>query len=140
MAKDMYHDLVKEALIAEGWTITDDPYKVSVDTKWEIDLGAEKLIGAEKEDRKIAVEVKSFLAPSFSYEFHGVIGQYFNYIINLERFDKERVLYLAIPLDIWNTKFQKEAIQYSINQMKANIIVYDVETEKIEKWIPYNQK
>lgn len=139
MAKDTYHNLVKEALIAEGWTITDDPYYIK-DTKWEIDLGAEKLIGAEKDKTKIAVEVKSFLAPSFAYEFHGVIGQYFNYIVNLERFDKQRVLYLAIPLDIWNTKFQEEYIHYSISQMKANIIVYNVETEKIEKWIPYNQK
>ena len=87
MAKDTYHNLMKEALIVDGWTITDDPYYIE-DIKWEIDLGAEKLIGAERGKTKIAVEVKSFLAPSFSYEFHGVIGQYFNYIINLERFDK----------------------------------------------------
>ena len=26
MAKDIYHNLVKQALINEGWTITHDPY------------------------------------------------------------------------------------------------------------------
>jgi len=89
MAKDKYHYLVKEVLIAEGWTITHDPYPLDEwDPNWEVDLGAEKVIAAEKGKEKIAVEIKSILAPSFSYEFHGVIGQYFNYIINLERFDE----------------------------------------------------
>jgi hypothetical protein len=26
MAKDIYHALVKTALVKDGWTITDDPY------------------------------------------------------------------------------------------------------------------
>ncbi len=26
MARDLYQDVVKTALIADGWTITDDPY------------------------------------------------------------------------------------------------------------------
>ncbi len=30
MAKDIYHDLVKKALENEGWTITHDPYYLSV--------------------------------------------------------------------------------------------------------------
>ena len=59
MAKDLYHILVKEALIKEGWTITHDPYPLrDWDPDWEIDLGAEKIIGAEKENQKIAVEVR----------------------------------------------------------------------------------
>ena len=53
MAKDIYHNLVKEALIAEGWTITHDPYSFKEwDPGWEIDLGAQKIIGAEKENQK----------------------------------------------------------------------------------------
>jgi XisH protein len=27
MAKDIYHNLVKEALQNDGWTVTHDPYK-----------------------------------------------------------------------------------------------------------------
>ena len=62
MARDKYHDHVKEALIKEGWKITHDPYKIKVGgRKAQIDLGAEKLIAAEKENELIAVEVKSFL-------------------------------------------------------------------------------
>ena len=62
MAKDKYHEHVKEALIKDGGTITNDPYYLNLGkVKYEIDLGAEKLIGATKENQKILVEVKSFL-------------------------------------------------------------------------------
>ncbi len=27
-AKDIYHDVVKQALIKDGWTITDDPLRL----------------------------------------------------------------------------------------------------------------
>lgn len=58
---DIYHDLVKTALQAEGWIITHDPYPLSAGgTELYIDLGARKLIAAVKQNRKIAVEVKSF--------------------------------------------------------------------------------
>jgi hypothetical protein len=64
-ARDRYHDQVKNALIKDGWTITDDPLHVKWGRKdMYVDLGAERLLAAEKGERKIAVEVKSFLGPS----------------------------------------------------------------------------
>lgn len=136
MAKDIYHKLVKEALVKEGWTITHDPYPMEQwDPEWEIDLGAEKIIGAEKENRKIAVEVKSFLAASFAYEFHQALGQYVNYLLGLSQIDKDRVLYLAVPLDVWETEFQRKGIQFSLNKMNMKVIVYDVQSKQIERWI-----
>jgi hypothetical protein len=44
-----------------------------------IDLGAERLIAAEQAGRKIAVEVKSFLAPSRISEFYVALGQFLTY-------------------------------------------------------------
>ena len=68
---DIYHDLVKTALQAEGWTITHDPYFLSAGgTELYIDLGAEKLIAAVKQNQKIAVEVKSFTGKSQITEFY----------------------------------------------------------------------
>ena len=69
-AKDIYHDTVKNALIKDGWTITADPYGL----KWGkddlyVDMAAEKLIVAEKNEKKIAVEVKSFIGRSKMYDF-----------------------------------------------------------------------
>ena len=49
-ARDFYHDVVKSALIADGWTITDDPLKLHVGKKdLFVDLGAERLLAADKE-------------------------------------------------------------------------------------------
>lgn len=65
MARDVFHDQVKEALTKDGWEITHDPYPLThLKRKMEIDLGAEKIIAAEKDSVKIAVEIKSFLSHS----------------------------------------------------------------------------
>lgn len=65
MARDKIHEIVKTALIDDGWTITDDPLILLPDEEGvAVDLGAEKLIAAEKGIEKIAVEVKSFSQPS----------------------------------------------------------------------------
>ena len=62
--KDVYHETVVEALRADGWTITADPLLLAYGGKdVYVDLGAEIPIGAEKEGRKIGVEVKSLVGP-----------------------------------------------------------------------------
>jgi Holliday junction resolvase-like predicted endonuclease len=61
-AKNIYHNTVKNALIKEGWTITDDPLFIQFgEVDMYIDIGAERIIAAEKENQKIAIEIKSFL-------------------------------------------------------------------------------
>jgi hypothetical protein len=58
-AKNIYHDGVARALIADGWTITHDPLTLSFGGKdLFVDLGAERAaLAAEKEGRRIAVEI-----------------------------------------------------------------------------------
>ena len=64
-AKDIYHDDVRSALVKDAWTITDDPFRLRWGKKdYYVDLGAERVIAAEKPERHIAVEIKSFLGPS----------------------------------------------------------------------------
>ena len=47
--KDVYHDTVRRALTKAGWTITHDPFTLSVGIRNVFaDLGAERLISAEK--------------------------------------------------------------------------------------------
>jgi predicted RecB family endonuclease len=71
MARDLFHSVVKDALIKEGWQITHDPFPVDDgDVQMQIDLGAERLIAATKDQEKIAVEVKSFINLSAISEFH----------------------------------------------------------------------
>ena len=57
-AKDIFHNAVKHALEKDGWLITDDPIYLDFGgVEIYIDLGAEKIIAAEREGEKIAVEV-----------------------------------------------------------------------------------
>lgn len=67
MGKDIFHEAVKTALEKEGWLITHDPYVINIPAfrpKQEIDLGAERMIAAQRDVEKIAVEVKSFIKSS----------------------------------------------------------------------------
>jgi XisH protein len=80
MARDLFHDVVKDALILEGWQVTHDPFPIDYgDVQMQIDLGAERLLAAQRNTEKIAVEIKSLTKPSTISEFHTAIGQYFNY-------------------------------------------------------------
>ena len=136
MAKDFFHNIFKEILLTDGWKITHDPYQVRVGKiGYEIDFGAEKLIAAEKDNVKIAIELKSFNGPSNINECHKAVGQFNDYFVVLEMLDPTRILYLAVPEKTWNTFFQEIVIQKAIQRIQAKIIVYNPFTKKIAKWI-----
>lgn len=98
MAHDIFHDAVRQGLIKDGWRITHEDMQLQVGgVEMFVDLAAEPLLAAEKEDQKIAVEVKSFVRVSDIHEFHLAIGQYRNYLLALSIRDPGRVLYLAYP-------------------------------------------
>jgi len=79
-ARDRFHYHVRNALVQDGWTITDDPLRLQWGVKdMFVDLGAERLLAAEKGQRKIAVEVKSFLGLSEMEDLEQAIGQYIVY-------------------------------------------------------------
>jgi hypothetical protein len=136
MAKDIFHEHVKEALKKDGWTVTHDPLKINhLKQPLEIDLGAEMMIGAERDAAKIAVEIKSFLSHSRIYDFHLALGQFKTYFRLLKKAEPERTLFLAIPIDAYtdffNTPFGKEAIE----EENLKIIVYNPKLKTVELWI-----
>lgn len=135
MAKDFYHDVVRYALESEGWRITHDPFPLTLgNIGYEVDLGAEKLIAAEKGSEKIAVEVKSFNGPSDVNEFHRAMGQFNDYYVALELIEPDRQLYLAIPEETWLGFFQELAIQRAVERIGAKIIVYSPKVKSIRLW------
>ncbi|MCU0347707.1 MAG: XisH family protein [Saprospiraceae bacterium] len=135
MAKDKYHYLVKQALIVEGWTITDDPLEINtLVADLEVDLGAEKIIAAEKGVEKIAVEIKSFLSKSWLHDFYKAVGQFGFYNLAIAAGEKDRVLYLAMPDTAYNFLFRDPISQElaRINNMK--FIIFSVENQNIKSW------
>jgi hypothetical protein len=129
--------VVKTALIKDGWQITDDPLFLKVGgVDFFIDLGAEKLLAAERDDEKIAVEIKSFINTSTIADFHLAIGQFINYRTALKLKDPDRKLFLAIPDNAYDSFFQKEFPRLIIQEYQLELFVYDIENEVILQWLP----
>jgi XisH protein len=134
--KDRFHELVKQALLQTGWTITDDPLYLSIgNVNIQIDLAAEPLIAATKDNQKIAVEVKSFISASQITDFYGSLGQYLTYRVALKLQEPDRHLYLAVPKPTYDTLFQEILIQEIFQLYPVSILVYSQTTQEIESWI-----
>jgi hypothetical protein len=135
-ARDKFHTAVIIALEKQQWKITDDPLQLEVGgTKFEIDLGAEQLLAAERDEEKIAVEIKTFLSDSPLTDYHNALGQFLNYRLALEIDDPTRTLYLAIPVVSYISFFKREFAQMSIERYQIKHIVYDPIQEVILEWI-----
>lgn len=134
-ARDTFHEAVKSALQKDGWCITHDPLYINfAEVEIYIDLGAERLIAAEKDEEKIAVEIKTFLKPSAISEFHTVLGQFLNYRFALKAEDPDRLLYLAIPLEIHETFFARRFVQLITQEYQLKLIVFEPTKEEIVQW------
>ena len=136
-AKDIYHNHVKSALIKDGWTITHDPLLIRLaKKKLYVDLGAERIIAAERDTQKIAVEIKSFTRPSDMKDLEEALGQCVLYSRLLARYDAERVVYLAVSEDVYTSVFEEEAGQILIQDGLLNVVTFDVEREELVRWVP----
>ncbi|MBV9387584.1 MAG: XisH family protein [Chroococcidiopsidaceae cyanobacterium CP_BM_ER_R8_30] len=134
-ARDLFHDVVKQALLNEQWIITADPLTIKVEgVRFDIDLAAEKVLAAEKAGRKIAVEVKSFLSNSTLTDFHVALGQFLNYRLALEISEPDRTIYLAVPFDTFDSFFQERFVQEAVKLYQLKLIVYDPLKEMIITW------
>jgi XisH protein len=136
MARDLFHKNVREALEKEGWHVTSDPLRIDLDETYvEIDLAAEMIFAAEKQEEKIAVEVKSFLGRSIMSNFHEAIGQYLDYLEALNETEPERELYLAIPYETYYHRvFQGRFIQKRLANENVKLIIYDPFDNIIVEW------
>ena len=134
--KDIFHDSVRRGLEKEQWQISSDPLELQWDDiKVKIDIAAERLLAAERGEEKIAVEIKSFINPSPISDFHIALGQFLTYRIMLGAKEPDRVLYLAIPREVYKTFFQSQLAQAAVRLHKLKIIVYNPKLEEIVQWI-----
>ncbi|MFM7353568.1 MAG: XisH family protein [Microcystis aeruginosa] len=137
-AKDIFHDCVKHALIKDGWTITHDPLRIRLarGKNLFVDLGAERLLAAEKGTEKIAIEIKSFTRPSDMKDLEEAVGQFVVYTHLLKRYYPEHKLFLAVSENTCKTVFEEEAGQTLIEDGIIQLFSFDPNQEVIVRWLP----
>lgn len=135
-AKDIYHNNVRTALEKDGWTITNDPLPLKIGKRTlNVDLGAEKLFAAEKQGRKIAVEVKSFVSASPVNDLEEAVGKYIVYQDIIDGLEPERIIYLAIRAEVYAQIFSEPIGQLLLEKKRFKLIVFDSLKETIVRWI-----
>ena len=133
---DAHHETVKTALRKDGWTITHDPFVISVGRRRLLaDLGAEKVTHWQGQDEKVVIEIKVLGGESLVNDLHHAIGQYQNYRSLLRYMKSERKLYLAIPRNVYEEEFGDEMVQAIISDQQILLLIFDPEKEEIVQWI-----
>lgn len=135
--RDIYHDAVRQALVRDGWIITADPLILPFgDQELYADLGAEKIIGAEKGEHKIAVEIKSFVGRSDIVEMERTIGQHLLYESVLAELEPTRALYVAVTQVAMERVFTGRLGRLVLARTGMRLLVFEPTQEVIVQWIP----
>ena len=99
-----------------------------------VDLAAERFIAAEKENEKIAVEIKSFVGRSQTAELEKALGQFSLYYAVMRRTDAERKLYLAVPDTVFTDLFEGEKGEIVMSDERLKVLCFSIENEEILQW------
>ncbi len=140
MAKDIYHNLVRNALENDGWIVTHDPFYLQLGLgkkKVAADFGAEKFIAAQKGVQKILVEVKSFITASNINELHHAVGQFDFYALLLEQNEPERVPFLAMPQDAYEDLIREPIVELFLKRHHVQLIIFDIQNPIIYQWLTF---
>lgn len=136
-ALDRLHDAVCHALIKDGWTITHDPFTLRVGGRsLYVDLGAEKLIAAERGPRRIAIEVKTFVGPSLIADLQQAVGQFAMYEDVLAQVEPGRELFLAVPDAVLDTVLTDEIGALMLRRRIPRVVAFSPASEEVSRWIP----
>jgi hypothetical protein len=92
------------------------------------------MLAAERENRRIAVEVKSFIRRSEVEDLQSALGQYLLYRSLLERDDPGRTLYLAVPNDAFQGVFSSALGRVAREDYRLSLVVFDPEKEEFTEW------
>ena len=90
---------------------------------------------AEKENQKIAIEIKSFVGTSEVEDLKNALGQYVLYEKIIKRQLLDRTLYLAIREATYNNLFRQEIGQILLEEKTLKLIIFNPEEEVITQWI-----
>lgn len=141
-AQDLYHDLVKEALRKDGWRVTHNPFRLRVPrhlrqaAPGSPEPGVEAfLLGAEQDERKIAVAVKSFVGIESGMIEQAVETLAYSRAL-LCAMDLDRVLYLAVRRATYEAFYDGTVEPQLVSKLEAPLLVFEPRTGAIVAWLP----
>jgi len=128
MADDRLLPNVKKALRKDGWKV--EPKGLTISSKdfiYIID------VEAEKDGQKILVEVKTW-QENFNHCWFEAYGQYITYQEAVNQELPEYLLYLAVPENIYNTKFNNPWIQGLLAKNSIKLLIFDSSKNTVVAW------
>jgi hypothetical protein len=136
-ARDHLHEHVRKALVGDGWTITHDPLRLRWGKKdVYADLGAERFVGAQKGQLRIAVKIESFAGPSSTDALEEALGRFLLYRDILARVEPDREHYLAVNDMAYSEVFEDSMGELLLANGRLKLLVFHAETKVIQRWIP----
>ena len=134
--KDSIHTPVKNALIKDGWTVTDDPFRIVYeDTDVYADLRVVKTENGTTIQRALVIEIKGFSGESPVHNLENALGQYELYRIYLEQVAPDDKVYLAIDLAVYRKQFSRPGFALVVRAKNLPLLVVDTKREEIVQWI-----
>lgn len=132
---DAFHVPVRQALVADGWNISGEQYRLIYGGgRGHVDIAAEQLIAAQQGRRKIAVEVKNFRGLSPTTDLHGAVGQYLVYRSWMHRLKDDRELWLAVSTDVAKQVFDLPFGQVVLEDYAIDLLVVDIAAAAVAAW------
>ncbi|GAB1540112.1 hypothetical protein NUACC21_27810 [Scytonema sp. NUACC21] len=117
-------------------SIVQKHYKINCLIDLHLVLSEQRLLAAEQGNKKIAVEIKSFVSPSEMEDLKYAIGGFVTYRAVIQRIEPERTLYLAVRDNVFTALFEEPIGKLLIESENLYLIVFNPDSETIVQWIP----
>lgn len=134
-ALDRCHYQIVRALDQDGWHVEHAPYRVVVAARTAyIDLEVAKT-SRSVDPARLLLELKCFAEPdAMTREIYEAIGQYLIYRAMLDVTRDPRPLFLTLPDEVFNKRFDPVVIKV-LEEQDIRLLLVDLNEERIIRWI-----
>ena len=128
--KDRYHDLVKGALILDGWRIVKEQVLITTETRR---LFIDIQVVSQTQPISALIEVKGFTSPVDALA--EALGQYLLYKFAIGYVGLDLPLFLAVPLSAYHGILSESIGEYARQVGGIRLMVFDAIAGRIVEWI-----
>jgi len=134
--QDLYHDVVRDALRKDGWRITHTALQLKARAESRTrELWEGPWLIADKDERKVAVAVSSFVGRSNLADLTQMWGQLELSRPQLHTMDSDRVVYMAVRQATYLACFGGTEGDLLLEKEHMQLIVFDPRAEAIVQWV-----